>query len=217
MHYSTILATVSLATLSLAAPAPVQERGCTKNEGPNISRYLQAAKPDESIKNNDSTFVVSQSIDSNGNNTRINHALSFESIPPGATNCQLYVQFPEDFFIDSSENAALSVKTLYKDSTNTAKDIQEQAHWTWSTFYSTSDVNSANAAVGAGVFGTTTLEAGQYTVINSESCPVGGGNLAFIFEISPEVKTTEYVSYTLDYDSAEAGAGFGLSYDLNSC
>jgi hypothetical protein len=217
MHYSTIVATVSLATLSLAAPASIQKRGCTKNEGPNISRYLQAAKPDESQKNNDSTFVVSQSIDSNGNNTRINHALSFESLPAGATNCQLYVQFPEDFHITHSNNAALSVKTLYKDSTNTLKDIQEQAHWTWNSFYSSSDVNSANAAVGTGVFGTTTLEAGKYTVINSESCPVGGGNLAFIFEISADVKTSEYVSYTLDYDSAEAGAGFHLSYDLTSC
>jgi len=217
MHYSTILATVSLATLSLAAPAPIRQRECAGDSAPIISRYLQAAKPDEARKNDDSYFLVSQTIDAQGNNTRVNHALSFEGIPAGATNCQLYVQFADDFFINSTDNAALSVKTLYKDSTDTLYDIREQAHWTWSTFYSTSDVKSANSAVGTGVFGTTTLEAGQYAVINSESCPVGEGNLAFIFEISSEVETDEYVSYTLDDDSYEAGAGFRLSYDLNDC
>ena len=66
------------------------------------------------------------------------------------------------------------------------------------------------------LFGTVRFSPGATSQINSESCPVGGGNLAFLFEISTDQGASGNVEFN-EYINRLNGAGLTGVYLTYNC
>ena len=198
--------------LSSAIPTPVElAPRCGTTLVPTILQQLSEANPSIVGANTVSTggdFHVSQSVDANGNIVdRIYQVAAFQNIPSGSYGCQLAVTFPADYPITSTGVPTLNVTTL---ANGDSSEITYPNDVSWSTLYP-----PTSPPFGEGLFGTITMTPGSTQVINSEACPVGGGNLAFLFSIA--VWETQAASVEFNqYVNALNGAGLAgvyLTYD----
>jgi hypothetical protein len=199
---ATTLTLLTLAGISAALPSPVEQAPpCGATIGPAKVQLLDESHPETHYGNSINTrgyygeFKVSQHVDENDNLSNRNFSVViFKDIPAGAYGCHLNVQFPDDFKIDysSDHSPALDVKTLTRD--DLAGTNYEASVWGWNSVYH--HHSGRPSGEDTTMFGTTTLKAGTpATVINSEACPVGGGNLEFVFSIAAGTLTDERVSF----------------------
>lgn len=213
MRYSTTaFALLSFLGLSSAVPTPANVAPrCGTTLVPTFLQQLDEANPTYVGPNTMSTggeFFVSQNTDANGNIIeRIYQVAAFENIPAGSYGCQLAVTFPDTYTINIFGTPTLNVTTLFNDDSTS---ITYPNNWSWDTFFP-----PTSPPFGQGLFGTVTIAPGTTQVINSEACPVGGGNLAFVFSIA--VWETEPASVEFsEYVNAINGAGLAgvyLTYD----
>jgi len=182
MHQSTLLFGISsLLVLASAIPTPASlAPRCGTTIIPTILQQLTEASPSTVGANTISAngdFHVSQSVDSSGKIiNRIYQLVAFQNLPSGSYGCQLAVTFPPSYSITSSGTPTLNITTL---DTTASSSITYPNNFSWSTFFP-----PTSPPFGQGLFGTVTMTSGMNQVINSEACPVGGGNLAFLFEIA---------------------------------
>jgi hypothetical protein len=178
---------------------------------PTILQTLQEANPTLVGPNTVSTtgqFLVSQDINSEGGPTnRVYQFAAFEGIPLGSNTCQLAVTFPANYQITSTGNPQINVQTVY---TGNPSNISYPNNLSWSSLYP-----QTSPPVGQGSFGTITFTPGTTQVINTEACPTGVGNLAFLFSIASwksEAASVEFTQYVNEIDGAGL-AGIYLTYD----
>ncbi|KIN02834.1 hypothetical protein OIDMADRAFT_118740 [Oidiodendron maius Zn] len=214
---TTTFALLSLLGLSAAAPTPVElAPRCGSLSYPVLLQQFSEAHPTTVYPNThpiNGDFHVSREMDpvTGKVSNRISQMVMFKDIPAGSYGCQLNVAFPANYPITTTGNPVLNVYTFYS-GTDPAY-IPYPNNWSWDTFYPRSETNPA--PFGEGVFGTINFAPGQTTVINSEACPYGGGDVAFVFEIadwvwgSASIEFEEYSSAILD----EGKAGVYLTYD----
>ncbi|KAH8586459.1 hypothetical protein B0O99DRAFT_528642 [Bisporella sp. PMI_857] len=196
MYHSTVLAIVSLLSFASAVPTPVDlAPRCGTTIRPSFLQTLTQSSPG-TVSPNSPTFHVSQT---SSTTNHINQVVGFSSIPAGSYGCQLAVSFPASYPITTLGSPILNVKTLFKDQPGA---ISYPNGWSWNTFY------PGGTPIGQGTFGTVTIEPGTTKVINSQSCPVGGGALAFVFSIADWVAGEASVEFTQGAD-----AGVYLTYN----
>jgi hypothetical protein len=203
---------LGLLGLSSAVPTPVDlAPRCGTTLVPTILQQLSEANPTLVGANTISTggdFHVSQSVDANGNIVdRIYQIAAFQNIPAGAYGCQLAYTFPPNYPITSTGVPTLNVTTL---ANGDSADIIYPNNVNWAALYP-----PTSPPFGEGLFGTITLAPGTSQVINSEACPVGGGNLAFVFSIAvweTQAASVEFNEYVNGINGAGL-AGVYLTYD----
>lgn len=206
------LALVGLLGLTAAAPTPVElAPRCGQTVFPTFLQQVSEANPTTVETNTlltNGDFHVSQSVDANGNiDNRIYQIVAFMNIPPGSYGCQLAVTFPANYPITSTGVPTLNVTTLYN---GQSSSITYPSNISWSTLYPPNP-----PSLGQGLFGTVTMTPGTTQVINSEACPVGGGNLAFVFSIAVWETQPASVDFN-EYVNKINGAGLAgvyLTYD----
>ncbi|KAF4628395.1 hypothetical protein G7Y89_g9757 [Cudoniella acicularis] len=206
------LALFSLLGLTTATPTPVDlAPRCGQTILPYNLQQLDEASPSTVYPNTISSngnFHVEQTVGSNGNvYNRIYQIAAFANVPANSYACQLNVIFPDPTSLTETGNPTLNVTTLYL---NSPSSITYPNNWSWSTFFP-----PTSPPLGQGLFGTINLEAGQTAAINSEVCPNGGGNLAFLFTIASWVSESSSVDFT-QYVNGLNGAGLTgvyLTYD----
>lgn len=209
---SSAVIVLGLLGLASAVPTPVELAGrCGTTLVPSILQQISEANPSVSGDNTVATggdFHVSQSVDANGNVVdRIVQAVGFQNIPAGSYGCQLAVTFPPNYPITSTGQPTLNVTTLLN---GASSEIVYPNDLSWSTlFYPGSQIYEE------GLFGTVTMTAGTTQIINSEACPIGGGNLAFIFSIASWETQAASVEFNEDENSMNGAglAGVYLTYD----
>ena len=209
---TTAFAILSLLGLSAAAPTPVELvplAGTTLF--PTFLQQLTEANPSVVNPNTLSSggdFHVAQTQDpvTGAVKNRIYQIVAFENIPAGANTCQLNIVFPNPYTITTTGNPSLNVTTLYN---NSPSSITFPNSWSWSTFFP-----PTSPPLGQGLYGTVggyNLAQGQAGVINSEGCPAGGGNLAFLFSIASWVYGSASVEFN-EYVNNLNGAGLAGVY-----
>jgi hypothetical protein len=186
---TTAFAFLSILGLSSAVPTPVDlAPRCGTTLLPSFIQKLDESNP-TTVAPSSNDFLVSQGFDAKGHAiNRVYQVVAFENIPAGANACQLNVQFPTGYTITTTGNPTLNVTTLFKD---TPSSIVSPNNWSWNTFFP-----PTSPPFGQGLFGTVNLAAPQTTAINSEVCPPGGGDLAFVFEIASWVWGAASVEFT---------------------
>ncbi|KAG9245814.1 hypothetical protein BJ878DRAFT_418328, partial [Calycina marina] len=161
-----------LSHLALTNASPIPVTLAPQCGNPILPTVLQTIS--ESSPSN--VFHVSQSP---AKTNRIYQLAIFEAIPAGSFCCQLGIQFPAGYLISViGSNLLLGVKIVFKDSPS---QISFPNNWS--------------------VFGSVKPEQCMNKVINSEICPVGGGNLAFVFEISDFVTEETSVEFVQDINA----------------
>jgi len=214
MHHSTIaLALSSLWALSSAVPTPVElSPRCGTTLVPTILQQLTESNPSWVAPNTVSTdgdFSVSQDVDASGNITnRVYQVAAFQNIPAGAYGCQLAVTFPANYPITSTGVPTLDVTTL---DTTSPGSITYPNTLSWSSLYP-----PASPPLGQGLFGTVNVAPGTTQVINSEACPVGGGNAAFVFSIADWETEPASVEFAQSVNALN-GAGLAGVYLTYNC
>ena len=212
MHYS-CLYLLSLLGLSTALPSRTHlAPRCGTTSTPFLIQQLTEADPTavgpNTLSSNNGDFLVSQEVDAYGNIiNRVYTIAAFEGIPAGSYGCQLGATFPSTATLTSSGNPTLNVTTLFVDSPS---EISYPNTWSWDTFSP-----PASPPLGQGLFGTVNLQAGTTQVINSEACPIGGGSLAFLFEIASWIEgeaSVEFDQYVNNLNGAGL-TGVYLTYD----
>jgi hypothetical protein len=210
---TTALAILSLLGLSAAAPTPVEiAPRCGETLFPFLTQQLAEESPNTVNINTveyDGDFHVAQTMDPSTGAiiNRIYQIVAFNNIPPGSYGCQLNVQFPTSYPITTSGSPTLNVQTLYAGSPSS---ITYPNNWSWDTFWP-----KTSPPFGSGSYGTINFAEGQTAVINSEACPAGGGNLAFVFEIADWVGGDASIEFN-EYVNKINGAGLAgvyLTYD----
>jgi len=179
---------------------------------PTILQTIEEANPTlvgPNTRSTNNSFIVSQDIDaaSSAPTNRIYQYVAFENIPAGSNTYQLAVTFPTDYQITSTGTPQVTVQTVYA---NSPSSISYPNDLSWSSLYS-----SASSPLGQGTFGTVTFTPGAKQVINSEGCPAGGGNVAFLFSIAnweSKAASVEFTEYINEIDGAGL-AGVYLTYD----
>jgi hypothetical protein len=212
MFASAAIVALGLLGLASAVPTPVDlAPRCGTTLVPTILQQLSEADPTlvgEDTVSTSGDFQVSQSIDAYGNlMDRIYQIAAFQDIPAGSYACQLAVTFPEDYPITTTGAPTLNITTLFNDDST---DITYPNSVSWSTLY------PPTSPLGEGLFGTVTLAPGTTQVINSEACPVGGGNLAFLFSIASWVTQPASVEFN-EYVNDLNGAGLAGVYLTYNC
>jgi hypothetical protein len=203
---------LGLLGLSSAVPTPVElAPRCGTTLVPTFLQQVSEADPSLVETDTISTggdFHVSQSIDAYGNVIdRIYQIAAFENIPSGSYGCQLAVTFPSAYPITSTGVPTLNVTTLFN---GESSSISYPNDISWDSLYP-----PTSPPLGEGLFGTVTMTPGTTQVINSEACPVGGGNLAFLFSIAVWETQPASVEFN-EYVNAINGAGLAgvyLTYD----
>ena len=206
------LSLLGLLGLSSAIPTPVElAPRCGTTLVPTFLQQVSEANPSLVETNTMSTggdFLVSQSVAANGQIiNRIYQIAAFENIPSGSYGCQLAVTFPPNYPITSTGVPTLNVTTLFN---GQSSSIAFPNSISWSTLYP-----PTSPPFGQGLFGTVTMTPGTTQVINSEACPIGGGNLAFLFSIAVWETQAASVEFN-EYVNAINGAGLAgvyLTYD----
>lgn len=206
---TTAFAIFSLLGLSAAAPTPVElapRAGTTLF--PTFLQQLTEGSPSTVNGNTLSgsgDFHVAQTQDpvTGRVSNRIYQIVAFENIPAGANTCQLNVLFPNPYTITTTGNPTLNVTTL---DNGASSSITFPNNWSWNTFFP-----PTSPPFGQGLFGTINLAQGQKAVINSEACPVGGGNLAFVFSIASWVYGSASIEFN-EYINQLNGAGLAGVY-----
>jgi hypothetical protein len=202
---TTAFAILSVFRLASATPTPVElAPRCGTTLQPSFLQQLKEADPTSVGPNtlaSDGDFHVEQGIDPNGHPiNRIYQVAAFTGIPAGSFACTLSFKFPPSYTITTTGTPTLNVSTLYKDDPS---KIVFPNTFSWSKFFP-----PLSPPFGQGLFGTTNLAAGQTSTINSQGCPVGGGNMAFVFEIA------SWISGAASVDFKQApGAGFFLTFN----
>jgi hypothetical protein len=214
MFLSTGTLTLGLGLLSLAfaTPTPVNlTPRCGTTLVPTFLQQVSEANPTLVGPNTLSSggdFFVSQSVDPSGNIIdSTNQIVGFSNIPAGSYGCSLAYTFPPSYPITSSGVPTLNVTTLYN---GDSSSVTFPNSISWSTLYPES-----SPPFGQGLFGTVTFEPGTTGTINSEACPVGGGNLAFVFSIAgweSQPASVEFDEYWNNINGAGL-AGVYLTYD----
>lgn len=202
------LTLLGLLGLSSAVPTPVElAPRCGTTLFPTFLQQVTEANPSLVGTNTLSTggdFHVSQSA---GATNRIYQIVAFENIPSGSYGCQLAVTFPPNYPITSTGVPTLNVTTLFN---GESSSIAFPNSISWSSLYP-----PTSPPFGQGLFGTVTMTPGTTQVINSEACPVGGGNLAFVFSIAvweTQAASVEFNEYINTLNGAGL-AGVYLTYD----
>jgi hypothetical protein len=198
--------------LCSAVPTPAElAPRCGTTLVPTFLQQVSEAKPNRVGENTMSTgggFHVSQSTNAQGNIVdRIYQIAAFENIPSGSYGCQLAVTFAPNYPITSTGVPTLNVSTLFN---GESSSIHYPNGISWSSLYP-----PTSPPFGQGLFGTVTLTPGTTEVINSEGCPIGGGNLAFLFSIAVWETQAASVKFN-EYVNALNGAGLEgvyLTYD----
>ena len=180
-HSRVLFAVPFLLGLSAAVPTPTElAPRCGTTLFPSFLQQLSEADPwnvEPDTLCVDGDFRVSQDVDMMGNIVdRVYQIVAFENIPAGSYGCQLAVTFPDGYPIYSTGTPTLNVSTFFN---GWSSAIAYPNDWSWSSFFP-----PTSPPFGDGLFGTVTLSPGQNAVINSEGCPEGGGNLAFVFSIA---------------------------------
>jgi hypothetical protein len=210
---TTAFAILSLLGLSAAAPTPVElAPRCGQTLFPFLTQQLTeanptAVNPNTILSNGD--FHVSQQMDPTTGeiSNRIYQIVAFNNIPVGSYGCQLNVAFPDNYPITTTGSPIMNVYTILN---GNPAYIPYPNNWSWNTFYPQS-----SAPFGEGVFGTINFTPGQNAVINSEACPYGGGDVAFVFEIADWVWGSASIEFD-EYVNKLNGAGLAgvyLTYD----
>lgn len=220
--YSFTIAVTLASLLSLATAIPTAAntpRTCGTGIFPSFLQQLTEANPTTVNPNTITTghatqgdFHVSQTVDASGAvSNRIYQVVAFENIPAGAYGCQLNWAIPADpnaVPLNSTGNPTLSVYTLFND--NSAA-ITYPNNWSWNTFFP-----ATSPPFGLGTFGTANIVYGGSGVINSEACPVGGGNLAFVSEIANWVSQSSSIEF-IAFVNSFSGAGLTGPYLTYNC
>lgn len=187
MHrFSALTFVASLLGLTSAAPTKVDiAPRCGATYYPTILQQLVESDPDTVYPNTDN-FHVQRKVVNGALSDRIYQLVGFEGIQAGSYGCQLAISFPPSYTITtepSSYNVQMNVTTALN---GLSSQVTYPNDFTWNNW----------PALGEGLFGTVTAAAGYNTVINSEACPPGGGNLAFLFEVARWMEITSSVDFT---------------------
>jgi hypothetical protein len=209
---SSAIVVLGLLGLTSAIPTPIElAPRCGSTIIPTILQQVSEENPSAVGANTMQTggdFHVSQSVGANGNIiNRITQAVAFQDIPAGSYGCQLAVTFPANYPITSTGHPTLNVTTLLN---GQSSDITYPNDLSWSSLYAPD-----SSIWEQGLFGTVTIAPGTTQIINSEACPVGGGNLAFVFSIAVWETQAANVAFN-EYDNSMNGAGLAgvyLTYD----
>lgn len=207
------LTLLGLLGLSSAIPTPVElAPRCGTTLVPTFLQQVSEANPTLVETNTMSTggdFHVSQSVAADGKIiNRIYQIAAFENIPSGSYGCQLAVTFPPNYPITSTGVPTLNVTTLFN---GQSSSITFPNSISWSTLYP-----PTSPPLGQGLFGTVTMTPGTTQVINSEACPIGGGNLAFLFSIAVWETQAASVEFN-EYINKLNGAGLAGVYLTYNC
>jgi hypothetical protein len=211
---TTSFALLSLLGLSASHPTPVEVAPrCGETLFPFLTQQLTEASPNTVNTNTlsyDGDFHVAQTMDpaTGAISNRIYQIVAFNNIPPGSYGCQLNVQFPASYPITTSGSPTLNVQTLYAGSPSS---ITYPNNWSWNTFWP-----QTSPPFGSGSYGTINFAEGQTAVINSEACPPGGGDLAFVFEIADWVWGDASIEFN-EYVNKMNGAGLAGVYLTFDC
>jgi hypothetical protein len=199
---------LGLLGLSSAVPTPVElAPRCGTTLFPTFLQQVTEANPSlvgPNTLSTDGDFLVSQDA---GATNRIYQIVAFEGIPSGSYGCQLATTFPAGYPITSAGVPTLNVTTLFN---GESSSITFPNSISWSSLYP-----PTSPPFGQGLFGTVTMTPGTTQVINSEACPVGGGNLAFLFSIAvweTQAASVEFNEYVNKINGAGL-AGVYLTYD----
>ncbi|KAG0650608.1 hypothetical protein D0Z07_2340 [Hyphodiscus hymeniophilus] len=213
MLFSTLALTLlGLLGLTSAIPTPIElAPRCGTTLVPAFLQQVSEANPSLVEPDTMSTggdFHVSQSTDAYGNIIdRVYQIAGFEDIPSGSYGCQLGITFPPDYPITSTGVPTLNITTLFN---GESSSICYPNEISWDSLYP-----PTSPPLGQGLFGTVTMTPGTTQVVNSESCPLGGGNLAFLFSIAVWETQPASVEFN-EYVNALNGAGLAgvyLTYD----
>ena len=217
---TTAFALASLLGLSFAAPRPKAGGStpvdlaarCGQTLVPTFLQQLTESNPTAVNPNTLSTngdFLVSQTVDAFGNvGNRVYQVVAFENIPAGSYGCQLNYVLPPSASVTITGNPTLNITTLYNDDSGS---ITFPNTYSWDTFFP-----PPSPPFGQGLFGTSNFVSGGSAVINSEGCPVGGGNLAFVFSIASWISESASIEFD-EYVNVANGAGLTGVYLTLDC
>ncbi|EOO02055.1 hypothetical protein UCRPA7_2389 [Phaeoacremonium minimum UCRPA7] len=185
-RFSALTIIAGLLGVTSAAPTKVDlAPRCGTTYYPTILQQLVESDPDTVYPNNDN-FHVQRKVVNGALSDRVYQFVGFEGIPAGSYGCQLAITFPQSYPVTTEPadyNVQMNVTTALN---GLSSEVTYPNAFTWNNW----------PALGTGLFGTVTAAAGSTAVINSEACPPGGGNLAFLFEVSRWVEITSSVDFT---------------------